>query len=145
MSQNSLIEKVEKEEKGKEHPLFRVGDTVDVHMRIIEGDKERIQVYSGTVIGRKGSGISETFTVYRIAYGSSMEKLFLLHSPKIAKIVVKKRGKVRRAKLYYIRGKSGKKARVQELLKAKSTSAPKETVKEAPSEEKPVEEGQDNL
>ena len=119
MSQNSLIEKIEKEQKQSNHPLFHVGDTIDVHMRIIEGDKERIQVYSGTVIGKKGTGISETFVVYRLAYGSSMEKIFLLHSPKISKIVVKKKGKVRRAKLYYLRGQSGKKARVQELLRAK--------------------------
>ncbi len=123
MSRNSLIEKVEKEQKRQEHPLFHVGDTVDVHMRIIEGDKERIQIYGGTVIGKRGTGVSETFLVYRLAYGSSMEKMFLLHSPKIAKIVVKKRGKVRRAKLYYLRGQSGKKARVQELLKAKAVSS----------------------
>lgn len=133
MSQNALIEKVTSKQKKTNPTPFRVGDTVDVHMRIIEGDKERIQIYSGIVLSKKGSGISETFTVYRNAYGSSMEKVFLIHSPKVAKIVVKKQGKVRRAKLYYLRGVSGKKARVGELIEGRAVEK-KEPSAESASE-----------
>jgi len=133
VSQNALMELVESQQKKDKVTSFNIGDTVDIHMRIVEGNKERIQVYSGTVIAKKGSGVSETFSVYRHAYGSNMEKVFLLHSPKISKIVVKKKGKVRRAKLYYLRGESGKKARVQELL---TTKEPKAAKVEAPKEEK---------
>lgn len=112
MSKVAVIEKLEKEMMKTDIPSFGPGDTVRVHTRIIEGTKERVQVYLGTVIARKGSGLSETFTVYRVAYGCGMEKVFLLHSPRIAKIEIVKRGRVRRAKLYYIRGKQGKKAKI---------------------------------
>ncbi len=116
MSQSTLIRELESSQLKKDVPDFRIGDTVKVHMRIVEGEKERIQVFTGTVIAIRGSGLSKTFAVYRIAYGSSMERVFLLHSPRIAKIEIVRRGKVRRAKLYYLRGKSGKKAKIQEKI-----------------------------
>ncbi len=94
--------------------MFNIGDTVRVNTRIIEGDKERLQAFAGTVIAKKGTGLSETFTIYRNAYGSNMDRVFLLHSPRIASIEVVRPGKVRRAKLYYLRGKSGKSAKVRE-------------------------------
>lgn len=116
MTQNQLIEKIEKAHLKKKVPKFRIGDTVRVHLRIVEGNKERVQVFIGTVIAKKGKGVSETFSVYRHAYGSSMERVFLVHSPKIQKIEVVRSGKVRRAKLYYLRGAKGKAAKVRELL-----------------------------
>lgn len=120
MSRCQVIEGFEANQLKKSVPTFRVGDTVRVHMRIIEGDKERVQVFQGTVIAKKGSGLSETFSVYRNAYGSSMERVFVLHSPRIQKVEVMRSGKVRRAKLYYLRGTSGKKAKLKELLGVKS-------------------------
>lgn len=93
---------------------FRVGDTVKVSMRVKEGDKERVQAFEGIVIGRKGSGIRETFTVRKISYGIGVEKIFPLHSPLINKIEVIKLGDVRRAKLYYLRNRKGKAAKVKE-------------------------------
>ena len=119
MSQGALIEEIESSQLKTDIPDFRVGDTVKVHIRIIEGEKERIQVFTGTVIARKGSGLSETFSVYRVAYGKSMERVFTLHSPRIAKIEVTRKGKVRKAKLYYLRGVSGKKAKVKEKIGTK--------------------------
>lgn len=113
MSRNALIEKLESQQLKKVIPAFRVGDTVRVHIRIIEGDKERTQVFTGTVIARKGTGLSETFSVHRVAYGEGMERVFLLHGPRIAKIEVTKEGDVRRGKLYYLRGTSGKKSKVK--------------------------------
>ena len=97
-----------------EVPVFNIGDTVRVNTRIIEGEKERLQAFTGTVIAKKGTGLSETFTIYRNAYGSCMDRVFLLHSPRIANIEVVRPGKVRRAKLYYLRGRSGKAAKVRE-------------------------------
>ena len=108
-----LLAEVEKQVITK-RPDFNVGDVVEVHVRIIEGDKERIQVFSGTVISRSGSGARESFTVRRIVEGEGVERCFPLHSPKIADIRVRKHGEVRRAKLYYLRQKVGKKARVRE-------------------------------
>lgn len=113
MSRSAVIEKVEKQQLKKEIPSFQIGDTIRVHTRIIEGDKERIQMFMGTVIARKGKGLSETFSVHRVAYGEGMERVFLLHSPRIAKIEVVKKGRVRRSKLYYLRGTSGKAAKVK--------------------------------
>jgi large subunit ribosomal protein L19 len=98
-------------------PDFFVGDTVRVHVLIVEGGKERIQVFSGTVIARDGGGINETFTVRRISYGQGVERVFPLHSPRIAKIEVEMRGDVRRAKLYYLRDRIGKAARVREKMR----------------------------
>ena len=116
MGRSAIIEEVEAKQLKKEKPEFCVGDTVSVHMRIIEGSKERIQVFTGTVIARKGGGLTETFSLHRVAYGQGMERVFLLHSPRIANIEVKRRGKVRRSKLYYLRGTSGKKSRVPERI-----------------------------
>ena len=101
---------------------FEVGDTVDVHFRIKEENKERIQIFNGIVIAKKGGGISEAFTVRRISYGEGVERVFPINSPLISKVVVKKRGKVRRAKLYYLRAKTGKKAtKVKEKIVQKSS------------------------
>jgi large subunit ribosomal protein L19 len=113
MSKAAVIEKLEKKQLKTDLSPFRVGDTVRIHTRIIEGDKERIQMFTGTVIARKGTGLSETFSVHRVAYGEGMERVFLLHSPRIAKIEVIKEGHVRRGKLYYLRGTSGKKSKVR--------------------------------
>jgi large subunit ribosomal protein L19 len=114
-------------------PSFNVGDTVRVQTRIIEGDKERLQAFMGTVIAKKGQGLSETFTIYRNAYGSSMDRVFLLHSPRIADIEVIRPGKVRRAKLYYLRGRSGKKAKVKEQFvpTGKEEAAPEQEAPQA--------------
>jgi len=96
---------------------FRIGDQVDVHQRILEGQKERIQIFSGVVIARRGSGLRQTFTVRRIVQGEGVERIFPLHSPKIAKIEVKRTGQVRRAKLYYLRERVGKATRLRERRK----------------------------
>ncbi|CDZ81059.1 50S ribosomal protein L19 [Candidatus Rubidus massiliensis] len=113
MSKSALIAKLEQNQLKKDITPFRVGDTVRVHTRIIEGEKERIQVFTGTVIARKGSGLSETFSLHRVAYGEGMERVYPLHSPRIAKIEVIKEGDVRRSKLYYLRGTSGKASKVK--------------------------------
>jgi len=113
MTQSTLIQKLESQQMKNNIPSFRIGDTIRIHLRIIEGDKERLQVFTGTVIARKGSGLSETFSVHRVAYGEGMERVFMLHSPQIAKIEVTKEGHVRRSKLYYLRGTSGKAAKVK--------------------------------
>ena len=110
----NLVERLERQQMKADLPEFEIGDTVDVHVQIVEGDKERIQVFNGTVIGRKGGGINASFTVRRIVQGEGVERSFPLHSPKIAKIEVTRRGLVRRAKLYYLRGKVGKAARIKE-------------------------------
>jgi len=107
----------------KEVPVFNIGDTVKVSTRIIEGEKERLQAFTGTVVAKKGTGLSETFTIYRNAYGSNMDRVFLLHSPRIANIEVVRPGKVRRAKLYYLRGKSGKSAKIREQYVAGQETA----------------------
>lgn len=116
MKQNQQIQQIEAEQLKVNVPAFRVGDTVNVHMRIIEGEKERIQMFSGTVIARRGSGLSETMALYRFSYGAGIERVFLIHSPKIAKIEVVKSGKVRKAKLYYLRGSSGRASKVKEQI-----------------------------
>lgn len=96
-------------------PEFRAGDTLAVHVRVVEGDKERIQVFQGVCIKRRGGGINETFVVRKISNGVGVERIFPLHSPRLAKIEVKRRGKVRRAKLYYLRDRKGRAARIKEL------------------------------
>ncbi len=110
----NIIEVLEKEQLRSDIPEFAPGDTVRVHARIVEGTRERIQVFEGVVIGRQGTGVRETFTVRRIASGVGVERLFPVHSPRIAKIEVTRRGIVRRAKLYYLRGLTGKAARIRE-------------------------------
>ena len=111
-----IINAIESEYKKKDIVPFKVGDTVDVHIRIKEGNKERIQVFTGTVIKRQNSGLNETFTVRKISYGVGVEKTFPTHSPRIAKIEVKRVGKVRRAKLYYLRDRVGKAAKTKEKI-----------------------------
>ena len=113
--QNKLIEEITKEQLRSDLPAFRPGDTVRVHVKVVEGTRERIQVYEGVVIKRRGGGISETFTVRKISYGVGVERTFPVHTPKIAKLEVIRRGKVRRAKLYYLRNLRGKKARIKEI------------------------------
>lgn len=98
-------------------PVVEIGDTVNVHVKIREGEKERIQAFEGTVISRKGSGVAETFTVRRLAYGVGVERVFPIHSPNVAKVEIVRKGRVRRAKLYYLRDRVGKAAKVKEALK----------------------------
>ena len=107
------VKDVEKQYLKSEVPQFEVGDTVDVHVRIKEGDKERVQVFTGTVISRRGTGLGEMFTVRRIVQGEGVERVFPLHSPTVGKIDVSRRGDVRRAKLYYLRERTGKATRVK--------------------------------
>lgn len=113
---NLLIGQFEKSICKQNIPDFSVGDTIRVATKIVEGDKERIQVFQGTVLARKGGGLRETIALHRIAYGEGMEKTFLLHSPKVVSIEVVRRGKVRRARLYYLRGKTGKAAKIKERI-----------------------------
>ena len=103
---------------------FRSGDTVKVHTKVVEGDSERIQIFDGVVISRRGTGITESFTVRKISYGVGVERVFPLHSPRIDKIEIMKSGKVRRAKLYYIRELSGKAARLNEVEKEVVAATP---------------------
>ena len=107
---NRIIEAIEKEQHKTDRTQFSVGDSVRVHTRVVEGDKERIQIFTGIVIGRKGRGSNETFTVRRISYGEGVERVFPLHSPRIAKVEVEQQGRARRAKLNYLRGRKGKEA-----------------------------------
>ena len=107
---NRIIDAIEKEQQKTDGTKFNVGDSVRVHTRVIEGDKERIQIFAGIVIGRKGRGLNETFTVRRISYGEGVERVFPVNSPRIAKIEIEKEGKARRAKLNYLRTRKGKEA-----------------------------------
>ncbi len=110
----NIISILEQEQLRSDIPVFRPGDTVKVHAKVVEGNRERIQVFEGVVIGRQNGGVRETFTVRRISYGVGVERTFLVHSPRIAKIEVVRRGIVRRAKLNYLRGLTGKAARIRE-------------------------------
>src|SRR3990167_1712442 len=139
MSRVALIEEIENQQLKKEIPQFNVGDTLKVYLRIIEADKERFQLFTGTVIARKGCGISETFSIYRVAYGAGMERVFCLHSPRIAKIEVVRSGKVRRAKLYYLRGVSGKASKVKEKRFTKASIKKKALELIEPTEQMPTE------
>ncbi|MBQ8717853.1 MAG: 50S ribosomal protein L19 [Clostridia bacterium] len=109
-----LIKAFTQEQMKEEVPAFNIGDTVRIHNKIVEGTRERIQMFEGTVIAKNGGGISETFTVRRISYGCGVEKVFPIHSPNVVKVDVIRRGKVRRAKLFYLRDKVGKDAKVKE-------------------------------
>ena len=113
MSQQ-LLNDITKDQLRTDIPEFKAGDSVKVHVRIVEGSRERIQIFEGVVIKRRGGGISETFTVRKISYGVGVERTFPLHTPRVAKIEVVRKGRVRRAKLYYIRALSGKAARIKE-------------------------------
>ncbi len=106
----NIIQKIEKEQLKLDITPFKVGDTIRVHTRVVEGDKERIQIFTGIVIGRRGTRLNSTFTVRRISYGEGVERVFPLHSPRIAKIEVERAGSVRRAKLNYLRNRKGKQA-----------------------------------
>ena len=106
----TTIEKIESEQLKKDVTAFKVGDTVKVHTRVVEGDKERIQIYSGIVIGKKGTGLNANFTVRRVSYGEGVERVFPLHSPRIAKIEIDRQGAVRRSKLNFLRDRKGKSA-----------------------------------
>ena len=106
----NIIDTIAKEQQKTDVTKFKVGDGVRVHTRVREGDKERIQIFSGIVIGRKGTGINQTFTVRRISYGEGVERVFPIHSPRVAKVEVEKQGKARRAKLNYLRNRKGKEA-----------------------------------
>ncbi|MFQ5591112.1 MAG: 50S ribosomal protein L19 [Phycisphaerae bacterium] len=120
-----LIQLVQKPYLKANPPSFRVGDTVDVHCRIVEGDKERIQIFNGVVIARGGHGIDASFTVRRIVNNEGVERKFLLHSPNVSTVKVKRRGKVRRAKLFYLRHRVGKARKLRELrIHQKKTKRP---------------------
>ena len=114
---SSIIEAINQENVKTSLPEFNVGDTVKVMVKVIEGDRERLQAFEGIVIARKHGGISETFTVRRLSFGVGVEKTFPIHSPKVADIQVVRRGKVRRAKLYYLRARTGKAAKVKEIAR----------------------------
>ncbi|AIY05875.1 50S ribosomal protein L19 [Planococcus sp. PAMC 21323] len=111
----NIITEITKEQLRTDLPKFRPGDTVRVHVKVVEGTRERVQVYEGVVISRRGGGISESFTVRKISYGVGVERTFPVHTPKIAQLEVTRRGKVRRAKLYYLRDLRGKAARIKEI------------------------------
>ncbi|KOY82657.1 50S ribosomal protein L19 [Lysinibacillus sp. FSL H8-0500] len=112
---SNIIAEITKSQLRTDLPTFRPGDTVKVHVKVVEGTRERIQVFEGVVIKRRGGGISETFTVRKISYGVGVERTFPVHTPKIANLEVVRRGKVRRAKLYYLRNLRGKAARIKEI------------------------------
>ena len=133
---NKILEQVEQAYLKKDVPQFQVGDTVDVHTRIVEGEKERIQIFSGTVIMKRGRGINETFTVRRIVNNEGVERIFPLHSPFISKVVVKRGGETRRAKLFYLRERVGKAVKLTEKQRAVGGGAGK---KEAANGEGPTE------
>ncbi|MDO4581167.1 MAG: 50S ribosomal protein L19 [Bacillota bacterium] len=115
----NIIDMLEQEQLKNDLPELRPGDTVQVHVKVVEGARERIQVFEGVVIKLQGGGIRETVTVRRVAYGVGVERTFPIHSPRIEKIVVKRHGKVRRAKLYYLRNLTGKAARIKEVRRNK--------------------------
>jgi len=117
----NIIDKIQKEQMKSDFVRFKVGDAVRVHTRVVEGDKERIQIFSGIVIGRKGALLNETFTVRRISYGEGVERVFPVHSPRIAKIDVETQGTARRAKLNYLRDRKGKSAMAVRERKADKT------------------------
>lgn len=123
------LDAIQKEWLRKKTPKYDVGDTVEVHVKIIEGERERIQLFTGIVIAKRHAGLSETFTVRRIVQGEGVERIFPLHSPKVADIIVKKKGKVRRAKLHFLRERTGRATRVEEKLgglqKAEAPAKPK--------------------
>ncbi len=112
---NEIIDQLEKSQMKQDIPDFKPGDTVRAHVRVVEGSRERIQVFEGVVIKRRGAGMNESFTLRRVSYGVGVERTFPLHAPKVEKIEVMRRGRVRRAKLYYLRQLRGRAARIREL------------------------------
>ena len=121
----ALLKKIESAQFRKDDANFNVGDSIRVHTKVVEGDKERIQIFSGVVIGKRGGGINETFTVRRISYGEGVERIFPLHSPRVDKIEVERQGQVRRAKLTYLRKRLGKGATLVNEKKEKAEVAAK--------------------
>ena len=121
----ALLDKIQSEQFRKDNAKFGVGDSVKVHTKVVEGDKERIQVFSGVVIGKRGRGLNETFTVRRISYGEGVERIFPLHSPRVDKIEVERQGAVRRAKLTYLRKRLGKGATLVKEKEEKVTAPAK--------------------
>lgn len=119
----ALLDKIEKEQYRKEAAVFNVGDSVKVHTKVVEGDKERIQIFAGVVIGRRGHGLNESFTVRRISYGEGVERIFPLHSPRVDKVEVERHGNVRRAKLTYLRKRIGKGATLVKEKEAPAAAA----------------------
>ena len=130
-----LIQEIEKSQRKAEVPEFNVGDTVEVRVKIREGEKERIQPFIGTVIGRQGTGVRETFTVRRLVQGEGVERVFPLHNPNIVDVRVRHEGKVRRAKLYYLRDRIGKATRIKGRVVHEKTSRKKQAKAEKKSEE----------
>jgi large subunit ribosomal protein L19 len=120
----ALLKKIESEQFRKDDAKFNVGDTVRVHTKVVEGDKERIQIFTGVVIGKRGTGMNETFSVRRISYGEGVERIFPLHSPRVDKIEVEREGDVRRAKLTYLRKRIGKGATLVKEKEEKEKPAP---------------------
>ena len=119
----ALLKKIESEQFRKDDPKFAVGDSVPVHTKVVEGDKERIQIFTGVIIGKRGTGLNETFSVRRISYGEGVERIFPLHSPRVEKVEVEREGSVRRAKLTYLRNRLGKGATLVKE-KAEKVAAP---------------------
>ncbi len=128
------LERIQRSFTKKKAPSFEIGDIVRVHVKVVEGEKERIQVFEGTVIARKGALNTETFTVRKLSYGVGVERIFPVHSPVIPKVDVVRQGRVRRAKLYYLRGKKGKSAKVEER---EFVGESKESTQRAPVDEEP--------
>jgi large subunit ribosomal protein L19 len=129
----NIVAEIEKENMKEDIPQFRVGDLVDVHVKTVEGEKERIQIFNGTVISKKGGGSRATFTVRRVVQGEGVERVFPVHSPNVVNIVVKKSYKTRRAKLYYLRDRKGKSARLKEIRRREKKT--NKAVTEAPGVE----------
>ena len=119
----ALLDKIEKEQYRKEAVNFNIGDSVRVHTKVVEGDKERIQIFSGVVIGRRGHGLNQTFTVRRISYGEGVERVFPTHSPRVDKVEVERKGSVRRAKLTYLRQRIGKGATLVKEKEGRTAAA----------------------
>jgi large subunit ribosomal protein L19 len=138
--QNELIEAVEAKSRKKDVPHFEIGDTVDVSVRIVEGEKERIQVFSGTVIARRGRGVNEMFTVRRIVNDEGVERVFPLHSPSVVEVRVRRHGRTRRAKLYYLRERVGKAVRLKERRPQAAPRRRARDEEESPEPEEPEQE-----
>ena len=135
---DALIQELDSQQLKKDNlPEFNIGDTVRVSTKIVEGEKERVQIFQGTVIARKGGGLCETFSLHRVSYGEGMERVFNLHSPRIVQIQVVKKGAVRRAKLYHLRGTTGKASKVQEKIGAR-VKKKDEIVKETTDNNQPI-------
>src|SRR5271168_1200494 len=120
----ALLKKIESEQFRKDDSKFAVGDSVKVHTKVVEGDKERIQIFAGVIIGKRGTGLNETFSVRRISYGEGVERIFPLHSPRVEKVEIERHGAVRRAKLTYLRKRLGKGATLVKEREEKAAPAP---------------------